>query len=86
MYSREKFGKDHWSLLLYVETCVVDGDGVIDTRRMRTWGTHGKHNTILAGGELAIEGHDDWACLAELVDEKMVDLLGRTRVKLTDEG
>lgn len=34
----EKFGKDHWSLLAYVETLCVDGKdglGVIDGRRVR---------------------------------------------------
>lgn len=34
----EQFGKDHWSLLAYVETCCVDGHrgvGTIDYRRLR---------------------------------------------------
>ena len=33
-----KFGKDHWSLLAYVECCCVDGKngiGVLDRRRVR---------------------------------------------------
>lgn len=33
-----KFGKDHWSMLAYIETCCVDGrDGVgtLDKRRVR---------------------------------------------------
>lgn len=33
-----RFGKDHWSLLAYVETCCVDGQngiGTLDKRRMR---------------------------------------------------
>lgn len=32
------FGKDHWSLLAYVETCCVDGQdgiGTLDRRRLR---------------------------------------------------
>lgn len=36
------FGKDHWSLLAYVETCCVDGQdgiGTLDRRRLRV-GTH----------------------------------------------
>lgn len=36
--SVEKFGKDHWSMLAYVETCCVngrDGMGEIDRRRVR---------------------------------------------------
>lgn len=35
----EKFGKDHWSLLGYIETCCVDGrdgGGEVDHDRMRT--------------------------------------------------
>ena len=32
----EKFGKDHWSLLGYIETCCVEGDGEIVHDRMRT--------------------------------------------------
>lgn len=35
----EQFGKDHWSLLAYVETCCVDSStapvGTIDKRRLR---------------------------------------------------
>ena len=32
----EQFGKDHWSLLGYIETCCVDGGGEIVHDRMRT--------------------------------------------------
>jgi len=35
----EEFGKDHWSLLGYIETCCVDGrdgGGEVDHDRMRT--------------------------------------------------
>lgn len=38
LISVEKFGKDHWSLLAYVESCCVDGrDGIgrLDRSRMR---------------------------------------------------
>lgn len=38
LISVEKFGKDHWSLLAYVESCCVDGsDGIgrLDRTRMR---------------------------------------------------
>ena len=31
-----EWGKDHWSLLAYVETCCVDTKGVLDHDRMRT--------------------------------------------------
>ena len=36
-----EWGKDHWSLLAYVETCCVDGDGTLDRDRMRT--NHRRH-------------------------------------------
>lgn len=39
--SVQDFGKDHWSLLGYVETCAVDNKGVLDLRRMRV-----KNNTL----------------------------------------
>lgn len=29
------WGKDHWSLLAYVETCCVDNQGVLNLERMR---------------------------------------------------
>lgn len=32
----EQFGKDHWSLLAYIETCCVDGSGELVHDRMRT--------------------------------------------------
>jgi len=31
-----EWGKDHFSLLAYVETCCVDGQGILDHDRMRT--------------------------------------------------
>lgn len=31
----EQFGKDHWSLLLYIETRIHDYKGVLDIRHMR---------------------------------------------------
>ncbi len=34
--SIDEFGKDHWSLLGYIETCCVDGGGKVNHNRMRT--------------------------------------------------
>lgn len=32
----DKWGRDHWSVFAYIETCIVDNGGVPDLRRMRT--------------------------------------------------
>ena len=43
----ERWGKDHWSVFAYVETCVVDRNGRLDNRRIQaTLNRHPAH----AGG------------------------------------
>lgn len=44
MIPTDQFGKDHWSLLAYIECRCVDNAGIIDRRQMRcnTY-THPKH-------------------------------------------
>lgn len=70
MADREKaiketcFGRDHWSTLLYLETCCVDRRGRIDIRHMRKDGE--QYPTRLAKGKLA-KGHDDYDCIRDLV-------------------
>lgn len=72
----EKWGKDHWSTLAYLETRTVDYDGVIDNRHMRCnprlhrefahhW-SGGNYPTIL-NGEETLDNHDDWSCLEDMV-------------------
>lgn len=74
------FGKDHWSLLAYIETCCVDSNGKFDLRRIRVNPkTHPQHavdilsdrkwssnyGTILNGGRV-LPDHDDIDCLEDL--------------------
>jgi hypothetical protein len=82
----EKFGKDHWSLLAYIETCCADNGGVIDLRRVRVnpnthplcaVGQHSPRNwlptysTILNDSTL-LYGHDDIDCLDDLEKAGMI--------------
>lgn len=62
----DKFGRDHWSTLLYIESCAVDRGGQLDDRKMRTkvYGKEWKYGTILNDGT-KIEMHDDWDCLTD---------------------
>lgn len=70
------WGKDHWSLLAYLEIRAVDYSGTIDRKHMRTnpethphliwikgyW--ESKYSTRLKKG--FIGGHDDWDCMDDL--------------------
>ena len=77
-----QFGRDHWSVLAYLETVAVDNMGKIDRRKMRchagrhpflaNYGLMGnlmdgsKYPTRLAGGVEQYD-HDDWDCADDLV-------------------
>lgn len=58
-----QWGKDHWSILCYLETRVVDHRGKIDMRNLRTDGvtypTYLKHSKKLFG-------HNDSNCIDDL--------------------
>lgn len=84
----ERFGKDHWSLLAYIETCCVDHAGRIDYRRIRVNpNTHPMlaigqfsprkweptYSTILNDSTL-IYGHDDVDCLDDLEKAGMITI------------
>lgn len=79
------WGKDHWSTLAYVETCIVDNGGRLDKRRMRCLDAlhpqfaHGHdasgYPTRLRGGMTA-EGHDDWSCVEDMVAEGLLEWRG----------
>lgn len=86
-----RWGKDHWSTLAYAETRIVDGDGIIDNRRMRTNPrlhrtlvgiTFGeiqdgsKYPTRLKDGE--VEPHDDWSCLEDMAAFGLLNMYYRT--------
>jgi len=82
----EMWGKDHWSLLAYIETCCVDQNGHFELTRIRVNPyTHpmlavGKlsarkwasnYNTVLNDGS-DIPNHDDIDCLHDLEDVGMI--------------
>lgn len=87
----DRFGKDHFSTLLYLESRAVDARGVPDRAHMRTdrarhpttnkagrdphLGQTVKHPTILAGGE-KLDDHDDWDCADDLAAAGYVTNLG----------
>ncbi len=75
------FGKDHWSLLAYVETRCVDDKGKLDKRHLRCnpKGAHSIHavNANILGPRWEptwgtrikggqLDQHDDWCCLEDL--------------------
>lgn len=51
----EQFGKDHWSLLAYIETVCVDNKGVPDLTRMRC--NPQRHPGLVIHGT---HGHAEW--------------------------
>lgn len=97
----EKFGRDHWSLLLYIETRCVDHNGVPRREHMRCSpkrnpgqahdGTerHKKLSpTRLKGGEL-LYNRDDWDCADDLEAAGYVQQIGtgaNPRFAMTEVG
>lgn len=56
---RERWGKDHWTTLLYLETCAVDRRGRVEHAKMRT----ARRNWRLAGkihGQANIMAPDEY--------------------------
>lgn len=78
----EKFGEDHWSTLAYVETRIVDHNGLLAADHMRChtgrhpmlhaarrWSSGSddmKYPTRLKGGE-PLPDHDDYDCIDDLI-------------------
>jgi hypothetical protein len=96
-----RWGKDHWSLLAYVEAVCVDRHGMIELRRLRCdvdrhpqYDTakgidlgRKKYPTLLKDGEQP--DHDDWDCLDDLETAGLVENVGFTmqpRYVMTDRG
>jgi len=83
----ELWGKDHWSVLAYLETLAVDYEGFAkpDARRMTTnHATHAhlgnpldgaKYPTRLNDGTVA-QGHDDYDCIDDAVDAGILEDIG----------
>lgn len=79
---RDKWGPDHRSTLLYIETRLVDGDGRPQNDKMRTNPRRHKalqgriagmmrwsddeYSSRLANGDRE-SGHDDWDCVDDMI-------------------
>lgn len=100
MIPLENWGKDHWSTFAYAETLAVDNNGTIipELSRMRTnikkqqhlWSAvdGSKYPTILRDGSI-LQGHDDWDCLEDAVENGLLTDTGTGTYKayqLTEEG
>lgn len=95
------WGKDHWSLLAYVETRCVDHHGKLEELKMScNPAKHPDHNASYPfSGESrwkdeystrlrnsSLKGHDDWDCLDDLQTAGLLKILSKNEVKLTDAG
>jgi len=95
MIDISKWGKDHWSLLAYVETCCVERMG-LDYNRMRC--NENKHPLLRGAAccnikwesiystrskEGLIEGHDDWDCLEDLDNDGFIKILNTPSILIT---
>jgi hypothetical protein len=78
----EQWGHDHWSTLAYLETCAVDDRGIISNAHMRCNSRLHRAfvyitglGTVIEGAQYptrlkdnkALENHDDWSCLEDMV-------------------
>lgn len=88
----KRWGKDHWSLLLYVETRCVDYHGLLDDNHMRNkrivdgaraWNPD--YGTRLASHDLGggktqlgdrLPGHDDYDCLEDIERAGLIKNVG----------
>lgn len=71
-----RWGTDHWSTLLYLESVVVDNEGKVNNNKMRCHPRlHRKFAHHLSGEDFpgtrvqggVIEQHDDWSCVEDMV-------------------
>lgn len=71
----DRWGEDHWGTLAYVETRVVDHDGLVVVQHMRCH--PGVHRDLAHEGSFgpvpptrlsdgtAVDLHDDWSCMED---------------------
>lgn len=99
MVEMDKWSKDHWGLLAYVETRCVDFKGKLERTHLRC--NENKH-PLQKGGinppwqtdystrlkEGTIEGHDDWDCLEEMEDAGLIEIISMINgfVEITEKG
>lgn len=102
MIKLEDFGKDHWSVLAYAETCAVDSYGRMDVRRLRVnspkrgiasqpYGPNDwkpSYGTRLKDGSIPDPEHDDFDCLDEFEELGLIETgtLVNPFVSFTDLG
>lgn len=88
-----KWGRDHWTTLLYAESRCVDYKGKIDNAHMRTNArVHRKmlgepqmrmamssedYPTRLRNGD-TVDRHDDWSCLEEMVAHGLLTVVSES--------
>ena len=95
--SMEKWGKDHWSTLAYLETRAVDHKGKLDNRQMRCdprihrslANLSPLSGEVMDGGKYPTrlrvgtqDNHDDWSCVEDM---ESAGLLHHVTYKTTDK-
>lgn len=80
--ARERWGRDHTTTFLYLETCVVDRTGRIEWAKMRSDGA--AYGSRLAD-DTELKGHNDYDCIHDFAIAGLVTDV-RGRYALTDAG
>lgn len=80
----ERWGWDHASNLLYIESRCVDAGGVVSPAQLNR-AEEGAPPSRLKFGP-TIEGHDDWCCLADMEAAGLLQNHGGVRFTMTDRG
>jgi len=82
-----RWGKDHWSTFLYVESRVVDHGGTVNHVHLRKDGN--EYPTRLSGGNALVE-HNDYDCLEDMEAARLIEHSAGTGLNpiytLTNEG
>ena len=95
----QRWGRDHWNVLCYIETCCVDGTGRPDPRSVQT--NHARHPHMgnpldgsthgirLNGEVLPGADYDEWDCLDDLEVFGLIENVGtglNRRYRMTPTG
>lgn len=93
--SMDRWGKDHWSVLAYAETCAVDAHGVLANAKMRCNSRLHRVFVYVDGLGVMHDGaayptrlknetqdqHDDWSCLEDLAAAGYVKIQWRNKYR-----
>lgn len=77
----DKFGEDHWNMLMHVETRCTDWAGFLDRNGLRLNGV--ERPTVLKGGN-TVPGHSDLHCIRDLAAAGLVE--DKKHLHLTELG